>query len=272
MPVQNDFALRQLKHIVLDLDGTIYLDEQLFEETKPFLAAIANMGIGHTFVTNNNSRSRADYLTFMQGLGLEVSEQSLFTSAHATIAYLEHHLPSVNSPYILGTEGLKQDCELAGYPHTTATPDAVIVGFDRTLTYDKLSQAAYWIETGLPYLATHPDRICPTNESLVLVDCGALCAMIESATGRVPDAIPGKPSSFMVEGILRKHRLQANQAAMIGDRIYTDLKMARSAGMLAVLTLTGETTPEQVETAELQPDLVIANLAEFVEKIRLSSV
>lgn len=268
MPSKKLRCLDQLKHIVLDLDGTIYLDEKLFEETKPFLAAIADMEIGHTFITNNNSRSRAEYLDFMRGLGLEVSEESLFTSAHATIDYLQQHLPNVRKPYILGTEGLKADCKLAGYQHEAESPDAVIVGFDRTLNYEKLTKAAYWIAMGLPYLATHPDRICPTKELAVLVDCGAVCAMLESATGRAPDSIPGKPSPAMMEGILRKHQLESSEAAMVGDRIYTDMKMAQSAGMMSVLTLTGETTKQQIASSSLKPDLVIANLAEFAELIR----
>lgn len=270
MPSNKSRCLEQLKHVVLDLDGTIYLDERLFKETKPFLADIADMGIGHTFITNNNSRSRAEYLAFMRSLDLNVSEESLFTSAHATINYLQQHLPNVRRPYILGTDGLKEDCQLAGYHHEAESPDAVIIGFDRTLTYQTLSKAAYWIDSGLPYLATHPDRICPTKELEVLVDCGALCAMVESATGRAPDAIPGKPSPAMMEGILHKYQLKPTEAAMVGDRIYTDMKMAQSAGMVSVLTLTGEATREQVATAESKPDLVISNLAEFTEHIRAS--
>ena len=260
-------SLERLRHVVLDLDGTIYVDEQLFPETKPFLAALAEWGIGYTFITNNNSRSRAEYLGFMRGLGLQVTEKSLFTSAHATLDYLRQHLPEVKRPFVLGTPGLRNDFMIAGYEASNGQPDAVVVGFDRTLTYDQLAKAAYWISRGLPYLATHPDRICPTKEATVLPDCGALCAALESATGRRPDAIPGKPSPAMMHGLLRRHGLQPGEVAMVGDRLYTDMKMARNAGLLAVLTLTGETKREEVAGSEVQPDLVVDNLGRFAELI-----
>jgi NagD protein len=144
-------------------------------------------------------------------------------------------------------------------------PDAVVVGFDPELTYDRLARTAYWISQSLPYIATHPDRVCPTDRQIVLPDCGAICALFESATGRRPDAVPGKPSSAMLDAILERNGLAPNETAMVGDRLYTDMRMARDSGSVAILTLTGETIRAQVDScpASDRPDLVVADLEEL---------
>ena len=117
-----------------------------------------------------------------------------------------------------------------------------VVGFDTELTFARLCRAAYWISKGKPFIATHPDRICPTDQPTVLVDCGAICAALEQAAGRGPDVVLGKPDPCMLRGILSRHALAPEQLAMVGDRLYTDMAMARRAGALGVLVLTGETT------------------------------
>ena len=128
-------------------------------------------------------------------------------------------------------------------PHSTRIePDAVVLGFDRTLTFERICEAAWWISRGKPYLATHPDMICPTNEETVLVDTGAVIAALAKATGRKPDVIPGKPDPRMLDGICKRHGLKRNELAMVGDRLYTDMAMAQRAGALGVLVLTGEAT------------------------------
>lgn len=259
--------LTQLRHVVLDMDGTIYLDERLFAETKPFLQTLTDVGIGYSFITNNNSLSRVEYLARLDRMGLPTPAESLVTSAHAAAAYLETHLPAVRRPFILGTPGLIEDLQLAGYSHEEASPDCVVVGFDRTLDYEKLCRASYWVKSGLPYLATHPDRVCPTKDATVLPDCAAICALIESATGRKPDAIPGKPSPAMLEGLSSKLGLEPDQMAMVGDRLYTDIRMAVTAGAFGVLTLTGEATEADLVGSDVRPDLVIKDLADFAQQI-----
>jgi NagD protein len=149
-----------------------------------------------------------------------------------------------------------------------ASPDAVIVGFDKTLTYARLCRAAWWIKQGKPYFATNPDRVCPTDEPTVLVDCGSICAALREATGRAPTAVLGKPDPAMLRGILHKHDLKPEQLAMVGDRLYTDVAMAHRAGVLGVLVLTGEATSEEAARHTPQPDLVVADIAELGEKLR----
>ncbi|MBN1588775.1 MAG: HAD hydrolase-like protein, partial [Pirellulales bacterium] len=142
-------------------------------------------------------------------------------------------------------------------------PDMVVVGFDKGLTYSRLCRAAFWITQGLPYVATHLDRVCPTKEQTVLVDCGAICASLEQATGCKPIAIAGKPSRRMLRGILRRENLEPAQLAMVGDRLYTDMLMAKETGALGVLVLSGETTAEQAAQSTTRPDLIVRDLDEL---------
>ncbi|MEX2170296.1 MAG: HAD-IIA family hydrolase [Pirellulales bacterium] len=264
------FNLAQIRHVVLDMDGTIYLGGTLFSATRPFLALLAELGIGYTFITNNNSRSRAEYVAHLQQMGIAATPEDVFTSAHATIHHLREHLPGVERLFVLGTSGLEDDLLVAGFKIDDERPEAVIVGYDSTLAFDGLARCGYWIAQRLPYVATHPDRVCPTDEPLVLPDCGAVCALLESATGRRPDAIPGKPSPQMLLGILHSAGYSPGDTMMVGDRVYTDIRMAKDTGVCAVLTLTGEAKPEhlaQLDSHE-RPDLVVADLADLGRRLR----
>jgi HAD superfamily hydrolase (TIGR01450 family) len=257
--------LAKIRHVVLDMDGTIYLGKTLFPHTLPFLSTLARLGIGYCFVTNNCSRSRAQYAEHLREMGIETAPGSILTSAHATIHYLAASLPRAKRLLVFGTPGLNDEFRLAGFEIVDHEPDAVVVGFDTAMTYDRLSQTAYWISRGLPYLATHPDRVCPTDQPIVLPDCGAICALLETATGRRPDAVPGKPNPAMLEAVFAQHGVQPAEVALVGDRLYTDIRMARDAGAIAVLTLTGETRRSDVESCPLeqQPDVVVADLQEL---------
>src|SRR5260221_6774445 len=148
-------------------------------------------------------------------------------------------------------------------------PDAVVLGFDLTLTYSRLCRAAWWINRKKLFFATNPDLVCPTDEPTTLVDCGSICAALQSATGRAPDAVFGKPDPSMIRGILRRRTLQPAQLAMVGDRLYTDMAMARRAGAMGVLVLTGETTATEAAEWSPAPDcIVVAGLAEFGAQLK----
>ncbi|HEX2475468.1 MAG TPA: HAD-IIA family hydrolase [Lacipirellulaceae bacterium] len=257
--------LSRIRHVVLDMDGTIYLGDTLFSATRPFLALLSQLGIGCTFITNNCSHSRSGYVQILRTMGIDVDAEAISTSAQATAHYLQLSLPHVRRLFVLGTAGFQDDLKGAGFEVVTDRPDAVVVGFDPDLTYDQLARTAYWISQPLPYIATHPDRVCPTDKPIVLPDCGAICALLEVATGRRPDAVPGKPSPAMLQAILERHGLAPNETAMVGDRLYTDMRMARDAGAIAILTLTGETKRTQLDScaASDRPVLVVADLEEL---------
>jgi HAD superfamily hydrolase (TIGR01450 family) len=257
--------LAGIRHVVLDMDGTIYLGGTLLPNSLTFLSTLEKLGIGYSFVTNNCSRSRAEYVYHLREIGIEAEPEEIWTSAHATIHYISMELPHVRRLFVHGTAGLKEDFRIAGFEIVDQNPEAVVVGFDTALTYDGLAQAAYWISRGLPYIATHPDRICPTDQPIVLPDCAAICALFETATGRRPQAVPGKPNRLMLDAVLARHKLLPNEVALVGDRLYTDIRMAREAAAIAVLTLTGETKRADLEACpqNQRPDIVVANLGEF---------
>jgi NagD protein len=184
-------------------------------------------------------------------------------------------MPAVRRLFVLGTARMSRELEGAGFTLTADSPseepDGVLVGFDTELTYARLCRAAYWISKGKPFVATHPDRVCPTDQPTVLVDCGAICAALEQASGRAPDVVLGKPDPCMLRGILSRHSLAPAQLAMVGDRLYTDMAMARQAGALGVLVLTGETTATAGVNYSPAPDLVVSGLAEFGERLRTAT-
>ncbi|MGD0262569.1 MAG: HAD-IIA family hydrolase [Verrucomicrobiota bacterium] len=264
--------LREIRHVALDMDGTIYSGGTLFKSTVPFLALLGELGVGHTFLTNNSSMSAKDYLARLRQIGIAATPDQLYTSTQATIEYLREHKPAVRRLFVLGTASMSRELEAAGFMLTADSasdePDGVLVGFDTELTFSRLCRAAYWISKSKPFVATHPDRVCPTDQPTVLVDCGALCAALEQAAGRAPDAVLGKPDPCMLRGILSRHALAPEQLAMVGDRLYTDMAMAHRAGALGVLVLTGETTAAAGANHSPTPDLVVSGLAEFGERLR----
>ena len=269
-------ALRRIRHVALDMDGTLYSGQTLFPWTPPFLRRLGELGIGHTFLTNNPSKSTHDYLAQLAKFGLSATAEQLYTSAHATIEHLRRHLPDARRLFLLGTPSMIAEFESAGFTSTADDaadePDAVVVGFDLTLTFARLGRTAWWIRAGKPYLATNPDRVCPTDQPTVLVDCGSICAALQQATGRAPDVVLGKPDPTMIQGILTRHGLRADEVAMAGDRLYTDVRMAQNAGVMSVLVLSGECTAADVAGAERAPDLVVPTLAEFGQQLAAARV
>lgn len=231
-------SLSSIAHVALDMDGTIYNGGTLFPFTLPFLELLDDLGVGYTFLTNNSSLSSKDYLAKLLPLGIPISPDRLYTSTQATLAFIRQHHPGINRLFVLGTASMRGEFAEAGFELTKDAADdlaeAVVVGFDTELNYSRLCRAAYWIAQGKPYIATHPDRICPTDQPTVLVDCGAICAALKSATGRGPDHTLGKPDPCMLDGILTGNQLRPDQMAMVGDRVYTDIAMARRAGVLGV--------------------------------------
>jgi HAD superfamily hydrolase (TIGR01450 family) len=264
---QSPASLRNIRHVALDLDGTIYSGHRLFDTVRPFLATLDGLQVGHTFVTNNSSKSSRDYLSRLHALGIDAQPHEIYTSGDATVEYLAEERPDVERFFLLGTPSLARQFSDAGYglcddsPHDV--PELVVVGFDMGLTYSRLCRAAYWIARGVPYIATHLDRVCPTDEPTFLVDCGAICAALEHATGRKPELALGKPDRRMLRGILNRHGVRPTELAMVGDRLYTDVRMAKETGALGVLVLTGETMPEQIAKAADPPDLVVQDLNEL---------
>lgn len=277
--------LSRIKHLALDMDGTIYMGSTLFPYTLKFLSDMKEAGIGYSFLTNNPSRSVADYLKKLEGLGIQADEDNMYTTSIAAIDYIKTHYPSAKRLFMLGTPSMVSQFEKAGFEACADDPDDVpdvlVVAFDMTLEYSRLCRAAWWASQDVPYVATNPDRVCPTDQRTVLVDCGSLCECIEHATGRRPDITLGKPDPNMLKGILDRHGLQPEEIAMVGDRIYTDTAMAHNAGAFGVLVLSGETTLETAEAVAedartnpapefFPPDLICRDIKELGELLLMA--
>ena len=264
--------LAGIRHLALDMDGTIYMGSTLFPFTIEFLDSMSKAGIGYSFLTNNPSRSVADYLKKLAGMGIQPDENNMYTTSLAAIDYIKANYPDARRLFLLGTPSMISQFEKAGFiscaDDPDDVPDVLVVAFDMTLGYSRLCRASWWASQGVPYIATNPDRVCPTDQRTVLVDCGSICRCIEHATGRCPDMTLGKPDPNMLKGILDRHGLKPEEIAMVGDRIYTDTAMARNAGAFGVLVLSGETTLETAEAAvEDAPDLICRDIKELGELI-----
>lgn len=277
--------LSKIKRLALDMDGTIYLGSTLFPFTLDFLQSMKDAGIGYSFLTNNPTRSVAAYIRKLASMGIKVDEECMYTTSLAAIDYIKAHYPSAKRLFMLGTPSMVSQFEKEGFESCSDDPDDVpdvlVVAFDPTLEYNRLCRAAWWASQGIPYIATNPDKVCPTDQRTILVDCGSICRCIEHASGRRPDVVLGKPDPNVLYGIMDKFGLKAEEVAMVGDRIYTDTATAHNAGAFGVLVLSGETTMdtvrEVIEDAESNPspefyppDLIVRDVKELGELILAS--
>jgi len=256
--------LRTLKGFLLDMDGTVYLGDRVFPGAREFIALLARQGKKHLWLTNNSSRSAAEWAAKLRRLGFPAHAQDVFTSGNATIAYLLRQKPRPRV-FALANPGFQDEMREAGCVLTADAPDFVVLGFDMTLTYEKVKAACLLIRRGVPFIASHPDKTCPTEDGFI-PDCGAMAAMITEATGVKPIVL-GKPFREMVDGALQRIGLPPHEVAMVGDRLYTDMRMARNAGVTAILVLTGETTRADLAGADIRPDFVFESIAELAEEI-----
>lgn len=265
--------LRSIRHVALDMDGTIYLGSTLFPYTIPFLEKLGRLGISYSFLTNNPSKSLDAYLERLKKFGVPCSPQQMYSTAAATIDYIRTKYPEARRLFLLGTPSMISQFEAAGFiscaDDPSDVPDLVVAAFDMSLVYSRLCRCCWWASQkdadgaySIPLIATNPDWVCPTDQPTVLVDCGSICACITAATGRKPDLVIGKPNPDILYGVLNSEGLRPEEAAMVGDRLYTDVQTALNAGALGVLVLSGETTAEVAAAAD--PDvLVCQDIEEF---------
>jgi len=259
--------LSNIRHVALDMDGTIYMGNTLFPYTLAFLEKLGRLGISYSFLTNNPSRSIEAYVSKLHGMGIPCTKEQMYSTATAAIDYIKTNYPEIKHIFALGTPSMCSQFEEAGFTLCEDSefdvPQMVVAAFDRTLEYSRLCRCAWWISKDIPYIATNPDWVCPTDENTILVDCGSICACLEAATGRKPDRFIGKPSPDILTGILEQYKIKAHQCAMVGDRLYTDVQTALNAGACGVLVLSGESTMERVEQYKDKPTLICRDVEEF---------
>lgn len=251
--------------LLLDMDGTVYLGPNPIAGASEFVQYLQESGIPFLFLTNNPSQDADYYRDKLARMNIRVEASDILSAGAATAAYLRDETP-YRRPFVLGTPSFEQELLRAGMELNSDAPDAVVIAFDKTLTYAKLERACLLLSQGLPYIATNPDRVCPTEYGYI-PDCGAIAALIEAATGRMPRFI-GKPEPDFARTALRALGADAAHTAMVGDRLYTDMAMAQRAGMAGILVLSGESTSEDVEKADQAPDFVFLSVRELQQALR----
>lgn len=257
--------LKDIKLFLFDMDGTLYIGDKLFDFTPRLLNGIRQKGKKYLYITNNSSKSVSAYVKKLEKLGIKADESDFLTSSQATAFYLKKHYPN-KTLYVCGTESLKQELAQNGFCITEDIDktEVIVMGNDTELTFKKLDDVSHMLCTrDLPYIATNPDYVCPTEYGSV-PDCGSVCDMIFNATGKRPVFI-GKPSPLMIELAMEKENCTPESTAVIGDRIYTDVKSGLNAKALGVLVMSGETTKEILNQSPDKPDVVLDNAGEIIK-------
>lgn len=260
-------SLADIRCFLLDMDGTFYLSERLLEGALQFLQVLHATGKGYIFLTNNSSKHRRMYAEKFTRLGVAIPESKIFTSGEATALYLQRIHPG-SRVYVVGTPSLEEEFQLHGFELVEDAPDVVVLGFDTTLTYQKLWKLCDFARAGLPYIATHPDLNCPTDGGY-MPDIGAMIAFVKTATDREPDLVVGKPNRIIIDELSRKIQVPLEQLAMIGDRLYTDIALGGTTGITTILVLSGETQRSDLEGSPFQPDYIFNHLGEVAEQLQV---
>lgn len=261
-------SLSQKRLFLLDMDGTIYLDNQLFPATKPFLNHVRSLGGRYLFLTNNSSRSVEAYVEKLKKLGIDATSDDFLTSVNALIAYLQQRAP-YKLCYAFGTESFRNQLRAAGIPITDKLEDGIdclLIAFDTELNFQKLEDACILLNRGVDFIATNPDWVCPTWYGSV-PDCGSVCEMLYRATGRRPLVI-GKPQPEMAQLAMKATGFSPEQTVMVGDRLYTDIACGGNAGIDTVFVLSGDGTRADLATSEVSPTWVLEDIAALLTAIK----
>ncbi len=251
--------LKDISLFMLDMDGTIYLGTRLFPCTLPFLDCLKRQGKRFLFLTNNSSKNRYAYVEKLGKMGIAVEPDDVFTSGEATTLYLRETRPGAKV-CVIGMPTLEEEFREAGFTLEDKEPDCLVLGFDQTLDYAKLTMLCDHIRNGVPYIATHPDYNCPVENGFI-PDIGATIAYVQASTGRLPDKVVGKPHAGIAQAVMKKYGVAAEGLAMVGDRLYTDIALGAEAGITSILVYSGETSPEDYAASRVHADYVFDDLS-----------
>lgn len=252
-------TIKNIKLFLLDMDGTIYLDDALFDGTLDFLTYVKSIGGTYFFLTNNSSKSVDKYVEKLAKLGIASTREDFITSTNATSLYLQEK--NYHKIYALGTASFKEQLRQDGLPVTDRLEDNIdclCMGFDTELSFQKLEDACILLNKGVDYIATNPDWVCPTWYGYV-PDCGSVSQMLHHATKRMPKFI-GKPEPTMALLAMEKTGYKPEETAVIGDRLYTDIACGVVAGIHSIFVLSGEGTMEDVAVSDVKPEFIYENI------------
>ncbi|MBQ3225184.1 MAG: HAD-IIA family hydrolase [Oscillospiraceae bacterium] len=259
--------LKEKRLFLLDMDGTIYLDDELFDGTIDFLNHVKKIGGRYIFLTNNSSKSVDKYIEKLSSLGIEATPDDFLTSTNATVMWLTNK--NYKKIYAFGTASFREQLTAAGLPVTETLSDDIdclCMGFDTELTFRKLEDACILLGRNVDFVATNPDWVCPTWYGYV-PDCGSVCEMLYRATGKRPYFI-GKPQPDMALMAMKKTGFSKEETVIFGDRLYTDIACGVSAGISTVFVLSGEGTLDDLKKSDAKPEFIYSNIREIYEDIK----
>ena len=267
--------LKDKRLFLMDMDGTIYLDETLFDGTMDFLKYVKSIGGRYLFLTNNSSRGTDAYVAKMKRLGIDAYPEDFLTSADATIDFLKKKYTEKTGYYVCGTASLKAqlgnaglkvlECDDTGILQNVSDV-TVLLGYDTELTYEKLCNCVKLLNRGCDYIATHPDLVCPVSYGSA-PDCGSVIEMLYTCTGRRPVVI-GKPQPQMALSAMEKTGFLPEETVLIGDRLYTDIACGVNAGIDTVFVLSGEGVIDDIEKYNIHPTFIRKNIREVTDEIK----
>ncbi len=250
--------LQDTRAFLLDLDGTVYLDDTPIAGAKETLQALRERGKRLVYLTNNSSKTEKEYREKLQRIGLWGEGDLVYTSGMAAVRFLKEKFAD-KTVYLLGTDALKAEFLREGILLTEEEPDICMLAYDTSLTFEKMRKFDAFLKGGARYFATHPDDVCPTK-GYSMPDVGSFIALFQTSSGRVPELIIGKPYQTMGDCISAALGIEREALCMIGDRMHTDIRFANNNGMKSILVLSGETTLETMTNFPDRPDLVLPSI------------
>lgn len=264
----NTKDINKVKLFLMDMDGTVYLGDKKIDGAFETLELIREMGINICFFTNNSSHSHKTYINKLNKMGFSITDREIMTSGQVTAEYIlsEHKGKKV---YVMGTDALYDEMKEMGVPLSYDDADVVVIGFDTTLNYQNLYRACRYIMEGKFYIATHPDYVCPAPLG-DMPDVGSFIMMIDGATGRKPDIICGKPNETSALSVKRRFNLNSDEIAMVGDRLYTDIKFGINNDFFSILVLSGESDRKMLLDSGLKPNLVLNTFSDVLMYLKRS--
>lgn len=257
--------LKEKTLYLLDMDGTIYNENEIFDGTLEFLEEIERRDGQYVFITNNSSKSVEDYVQKVRAMGIKAEYENFYTSGQATAMYLKENYPN-QVVYCMGTKSLIKELREAGIEVVTEVDEragVVLLGFDTENTSEKIRNTCIMLGRDVAYLATNPDLVCPVSFGYI-PDCGSMSIMLKNATGKEPFFI-GKPEPIMVNCVLKKLNCKREDAVIVGDRLYTDIKTGANAPVDTICVLSGEASMEDILQGEVEPTYIFKSVKEIYE-------
>jgi NagD protein len=253
--------LKDIKCFVLDMDGTFYLENTIIDGSLDFIDNLKKANKEFLFLTNNSSHNSEFYIKRLKNMGLNITDKQIITSGYATAKYAKKEYKNKKA-YLLGNEFLKDELQKNGVKIDNSNPDYIIVGFDTTLTYKKMCEVCFYARKGYDIIATHPDFNCPTATGEI-PDIGAILAFIKASTGVKPKVVIGKPNKYIFDLLINERNIKKQNIAIVGDRLYTDIKSAKVNNITSILVMTGETDKKMLKESKIKPDFIFERLKDI---------